>query len=210
MEFTTISGTEISVSRIGLGTWAVGGKMWGGSDEADSIRTIQAAAEHGINLIDTAPVYGFGLSEELVGKALAQSRNREKVVIASKVGIEWRNGTLARNASRERILREVDDSLRRLQTSYIDIYQVHWPDPQVATEETAKTMLDLFNQARFARSASAIFPHSKWNVFVRSHRCILRSRLTTCSSGRSTGTCCLISEKIKSTRSFTGLFAVDC
>lgn len=148
MEFTTISGTEISVSRIGLGTWAVGGKMWGGSDEADSIRTIQAAAENGINLIDTAPVYGFGLSEELVGKALAQSRNREKVVIATKVGIEWRNGTLARNASRERILREVDDSLRRLQTSYIDIYQVHWPDPQVATEETAKTMLDLFNQGK--------------------------------------------------------------
>src|ERR1700675_1985190 len=148
MEFTTISGTEISVSRIGLGTWAVGGKMWGGSDEADSIRTIQAAAENGINLIDTAPVYGFGLSEELVGKALAQSRNREKVVIASKVGIKWRNGTLARNASRERILREVDDSLRRLQTSYIDIYQVHWPDPQVATEETAKTMLDLFNQGK--------------------------------------------------------------
>jgi aryl-alcohol dehydrogenase-like predicted oxidoreductase len=148
MEFTTISGTGMQVSRIALGTWAVGGKMWGGSDEEESIRTIQAAAEHEVNLIDTAPVYGFGLSEELVGKALTRSKNREKVIIATKVGIEWRNGALARNASRKRILREIDDSLRRLQTTYIDIYQVHWPDPLVAIEETAKTMLELFEQGK--------------------------------------------------------------
>ncbi|MGA7625529.1 MAG: aldo/keto reductase [Candidatus Acidiferrales bacterium] len=148
MEFTTISGTGIKVSCIALGTWAVGGKMWGGSDEEDSVRTIHAALDCGINLIDTAPVYGFGVSEEIVGKALAQSGNRDKVVIASKVGIEWRNGALARNASRERILREIDDSLRRLQTNHIDIYQVHWPDPQVTIEETAKTMLELFEQGK--------------------------------------------------------------
>jgi aryl-alcohol dehydrogenase-like predicted oxidoreductase len=148
MEFTPISGTQFTASRIALGTWAVGGTMWGGSEEQESIRTIHAALERGINLIDTAPVYGFGRSEEIVGKALAQNGRREKVILATKVGIEWRNGSLARNASRERILREVEDSLRRLQTSYIDIYQVHWPDPLVPIEETAETMLRLFQQGK--------------------------------------------------------------
>ncbi len=148
MEFTPISGTEFTASRIALGTWAVGGTMWGGSEEQESIRTIHAALDRGINLIDTAPVYGFGRSEEIVGKALAQNGRREKVILATKVGIEWRNGSLARNASRERILREVEDSLRRLQTSYIDIYQVHWPDPLVPIEETAETMLRLFQQGK--------------------------------------------------------------
>jgi aryl-alcohol dehydrogenase-like predicted oxidoreductase len=148
MEFTPISGTEFTASRIALGTWAVGGTMWGGSEEQESVRTIHAALERGINLIDTAPVYGFGRSEEIVGKALAQYGHREKVILATKVGIEWRNGSIARNASRERILREVEDSLRRLQTSYIDIYQVHWPDPLVPIEETAETMLRLFQQGK--------------------------------------------------------------
>ncbi|HEV8076424.1 MAG TPA: aldo/keto reductase [Candidatus Acidoferrum sp.] len=148
MEFTPISGTEFTASRIALGTWAVGGTMWGGSEEQDSIRTIHAALDGGINLIDTAPVYGFGRSEEIVGKALAQNGRREKVILATKVGIEWRNGSLARNTSRERILREVEDSLRRLQTSYIDIYQVHWPDPLVPIEETAETMLRLFQEGK--------------------------------------------------------------
>jgi aryl-alcohol dehydrogenase-like predicted oxidoreductase len=122
--------------------------MWGGSEEQDSIRTIHAALDGGINLIDTAPVYGFGRSEEIVGKALAQNGRREKVILATKVGIEWRNGSLVRNTSRERILREVEDSLRRLQTSYIDIYQVHWPDPLVPIEETAETMSRLFQEGK--------------------------------------------------------------
>lgn len=148
MEFTPISGTGFTASRIALGTWAVGGTMWGGSEEQESIRTIHAALERGINLIDTAPVYGFGRSEEIVGKALAQNGSREKVILATKVGIEWRNGSLSRNASRERIFREVEDSLRRLQTPYIDIYQVHWPDSLVPIEETAETMLRLFEQGK--------------------------------------------------------------
>jgi len=148
MEFTPISGTEFTASRIALGTWAVGGTMWGGSEEQESVRTIHAALDRGINLIDTAPVYGFGRSEEIVGKALAQNGRREKVILATKVGIEWRNGSLVRNTSRERILREVEDSLRRLQTSYIDIYQVHWPDPLVPIEETAETMSRLFQEGK--------------------------------------------------------------
>jgi aryl-alcohol dehydrogenase-like predicted oxidoreductase len=146
MEYTIISGTEMNVSRIALGTWAIGGWMWGGSDEAESIRTIHAALDKGINLIDTAPVYGFGVSEETVGKAIEQRGHRESVFIATKVGLEWRDGSITRNSSRDRIRQEVQDSLRRLRTSYIDIYQVHWPDPAVPIEETARTMRALYKE----------------------------------------------------------------
>jgi aryl-alcohol dehydrogenase-like predicted oxidoreductase len=148
MEYAVISGTEMNASRIALGTWAIGGWMWGGSDERESIRTIHAALDKGINLIDTAPVYGFGVSEEIVGKAIEETGHREKVFIATKVGLEWHNGTgsLSRNSSRDRIRQEVQDSLRRLRTNYIDIYQVHWPDLAVPIEETARTMQALYNE----------------------------------------------------------------
>jgi aryl-alcohol dehydrogenase-like predicted oxidoreductase len=148
MEFVTISGTSLKASRIGLGTWAMGGWMWGGSDEEESVRTIRAALDKGINLIDTAPVYGFGHSEEIVGRAIEESGKRDQVVLATKVGLEWRDGSVFRNSSRERILSEIEDSLRRLRTSYIDIYQIHWPDPLVPIEETAETMSLLFRQGK--------------------------------------------------------------
>src|SRR5580704_6241670 len=144
MEFIEIPQTSIRVSRIALGTWAIGGWMWGGSDEKDSIRTIHAALDQGINLIDTAPIYGQGRSEEIVGKALLQNGGREDVILATKVGIDWSTGRIERNSSRRRILQELEDSLRRLQTDYIDLYQVHWPDPLVPIEETASTLRELY------------------------------------------------------------------
>ena len=137
MELADIPGTSLKVSRIAVGTWAIGGWMWGGTDEAESVSTIHAAVDHGINVIDTAPVYGFGRSEEIVGKAIAEGRLRSRVLIATKVGLEWRDGNVFRNASRDRIMREIEDSLRRLRTDHIDIYQVHWPDPLTPIEETA-------------------------------------------------------------------------
>src|SRR6201989_3591154 len=88
MERDDIPGTSLKVSRVAIGTWAIGGWMWGGTDEAESISTIQAAFEHGINVIDTAPAYGFGRSEEIVGKAVAEANLRSNVVIATKVGLE--------------------------------------------------------------------------------------------------------------------------
>jgi aryl-alcohol dehydrogenase-like predicted oxidoreductase len=148
LERAAVSGTPLTLSRVALGTWAIGGWMWGGTDESKSVATIQAALEHGINVIDTAPVYGFGRSEEIVGKAIAEARARPRVIIATKTGLEWRDGQPFRNASRERIMREIDDSLRRLQTDYIDIYQVHWPDPLVAIEETAEAMHALLRQEK--------------------------------------------------------------
>jgi aryl-alcohol dehydrogenase-like predicted oxidoreductase len=148
MEFATIPETSIRISRVGLGTWAIGGWMWGGTDEEESINAINAAIDRGVNLIDTAPAYGFGRSEEIVGRAIADSGRRSRVAIATKAGLEWKDSKVFRNASRERIKREIGDSLRRLQTDYIDIYQVHWPDPLVSIEETAETMQTLFDQGK--------------------------------------------------------------
>jgi aryl-alcohol dehydrogenase-like predicted oxidoreductase len=183
MESAIIPGTSLKVSRVAIGTWAIGGWMWGGTDEAESIATIRAAVEHGINVIDTAPVYGFGRSEEIVGKAIAEGHLRSNVIIATKTGLEWQGDRVSRNASRARIMREIDDSLRRLQTDYIDVYQVHWPDPVVAIEETADAMLTLFNQGkiraigvsnfsvdqmkRFRRIASLHVLQPPYNLFER-------------------------------------------
>ena len=148
MELADIPGTSIKVSRVAIGTWAIGGWMWGGSDEQESIATIRSALDRGINLIDTAPVYGFGRSEEIVGKAIADGRLRSRIVIATKAGLAWKGEKVFRDASRDHILREVEESLRRLGTDYIDIYQVHWPDPRTPIEETAEAMHALFRAGK--------------------------------------------------------------
>src|SRR5690349_8021803 len=107
MEQIAIGKSGIRTSRIGLGTWAIGGWMRGGSEEAESIATIQSAIDRGITLIDTAPVYGFGRSEEIVGKALAGGR-RSKVQIATKVGLAWKDGKPYRDSSAARIRQEIE------------------------------------------------------------------------------------------------------
>src|SRR5215203_3858411 len=108
MEQIAIGTSGLMASRIGLGTWAIGGWMWGCTDEVQSIATIRLAVERGVTLIDTAPVYGFGRSEEIVGKALAQGGLRDKVVIASKVGLDWRDGQPFRDSRTARIRREIE------------------------------------------------------------------------------------------------------
>ena len=148
MESIYINGVSLPVSRVGLGTWAIGGWMWGGTDTWEAVRTIQAAVDQGISLIDTAPVYGFGRAEELVGQALASHGRRSRAVIATKVGIEWINGRIYRNSSPGRIRYEVESSLRRLRTDYIDLYQMHWPDASVPIEETAREMGKLLQEGK--------------------------------------------------------------
>src|SRR3981081_3822867 len=144
-EFVDIPGTALLLSRGALGSWAMGGWMWGGTDERESVATIQAALDQGINLIDTAPAYGFGVSEETVGRAVASDGLRSRAVIATKVGLEWRDGKVYRNATRDRIMQEVDESLRRLRTDHIDIYQVPWPPPIVPIEEPPDAMPTLYD-----------------------------------------------------------------
>ncbi len=160
MEYTTIPGTTMNVSRVALGTWAIGGWMWGGTDEKASIATIHAGLDKGINLIDTAPIYGFGRSEEIVGRAIAERGGRNQVHLATKVGLEWHDsGAVYRNSSRVRIRREIEDSLRRLQTDYVDLYQVHWPDPLVPFEETAEELDRLRQEGKVrAIGVSNYFP----------------------------------------------------
>lgn len=148
MEFTTISGTSLRASRIGLGTWAIGGSGWGGTDEADAITTIRAAIERGITFIDTAPVYGFGRAEEIIGKALSESGQRSQMVIATKAGLSWKGQRIFRDSSSNRIRAELVDSLRRLRTDIIDLYQVHWPDPNTSIGETAETLAELKAQGK--------------------------------------------------------------
>jgi aryl-alcohol dehydrogenase-like predicted oxidoreductase len=165
MEETMIPGTVMVSSRIAVGTWAMGGWMWGGSDEADGIKTIRTALDLGITLIDTAPAYGFGRSEELVGRAIAEHGSRERVLIATKAGLEWRDGHVYRNASARRIRAEIEDSLRRLRTTYVDIYHVHWPDPLVPLEETAEAMRRLFEQGTIRAIGVSNFSPEQMDAF---------------------------------------------
>jgi aryl-alcohol dehydrogenase-like predicted oxidoreductase len=165
MERVKIAGTSLVSSRIGLGTWAMGGWMWGGTDEAEAIRTIHEALDRGIALIDTAPVYGFGRSEEIVGKALAEGGRRQAVLIATKVGLDWKDGQPFRNGSKARIVKEVEDSLRRLRTDAIDLYQVHWPDPKVPVEETADAMAGLYRSGKIRAIGVSNFTPAQMDQF---------------------------------------------
>jgi aryl-alcohol dehydrogenase-like predicted oxidoreductase len=165
MDYAKVNGLNREVSRVGLGTWAIGGFMWGGTDEQEALQTIREALDHGISLIDTAPVYGLGRSEELVGRALAKYGKREEVIIATKVGLEWRGDQVFRNSTRARIMKEIDDSLRRLQTDYIDIYQVHWPDPLVPIEETAAAMYQLYKQGKIRAIGVSNYSLEQMNLF---------------------------------------------
>lgn len=166
MEHIKITGLPREASRIALGTWAIGGWMWGGTEESEAIRTIHAALDHGINLIDTAPVYGFGRSEERVGKALDGGR-RDKALIATKLGLDWSSGKILRNSSPARLRQELEDSLRRLRTEVIDIYQVHWPDESVPFEETARTLDDFRREGKIRAIGVSNFSPAQMDRFRR-------------------------------------------
>jgi aryl-alcohol dehydrogenase-like predicted oxidoreductase len=165
MEFIDIPGTSIRASRIALGTWAMGGWMWGGSNENDAISAIHSALDRGINLIDTAPVYGFGRSEEIVGKALAVGGRRKRAYIATKVGLDWKDQKAFRNASKARIIEEAENSLRRLQTDVIDLYQVHWPDPHTPIAEIAEAMGELHRAGKIRAIGVSNFSPAQMKEF---------------------------------------------
>ncbi|TIN10076.1 aldo/keto reductase [Mesorhizobium sp.] len=145
----SIGKSGVVASAVGLGTWAIGGWMWGGTDEAESIAAIQASFDAGVSLIDTAPAYGLGRSEEIVGKAIKDRRDR--AVIASKCGLNWhskkgnhffdQDGTpVNRYLGADGIAYEVEQSLRRLGTDYIDLYITHWQDPTTPIAETMEAL----------------------------------------------------------------------
>jgi aryl-alcohol dehydrogenase-like predicted oxidoreductase len=149
METIEIGNSGVTASRIALDTWAVGAWTWG-ADTADlhqSIGSVRSAIERGITLIDTAPVYGFGLSERIVGMVVSNGL-RNRAILATKAGLEWRGGKVRRNSSPAHLLKEVEESLRRLRTDRIDLYQMHWPDPLVPIQDTAQALARLLKEGK--------------------------------------------------------------
>lgn len=134
MQRRRLGSTGYEISTIGLGTWAIGGHMWGGQDDALSTEAIHAAIDHGVNWIDTAPIYGSGHSEEVVGRAVKQLPQAKRPLIFTKFGLGTNSDSPNRSASASEVKAECDQSLRRLGVDHIDLYQLHWPAPQPIAE----------------------------------------------------------------------------
>jgi aryl-alcohol dehydrogenase-like predicted oxidoreductase len=154
MEHRPLGRTGVQVSKLCLGTMMFG--AWGNPDHEDSIRIIHAALDAGVNFVDTADVYSAGESEEIVGRALAG--RRDDVVLATKVGFPMGDDPNRRGASRRRIINGVEDSLRRLGTDWIDLYQIHRPDPSTDIEETLGALTDLVQQGKVRYVGSSTYP----------------------------------------------------
>ena len=143
MRYKHVGNAGIDISALAVGTWAIGGQQWGDVNEKDSIDAIRAMIDGGVNLVDTAPIYGNGHSEEVVGKAL-ENGYREKVLLATKFSISNdENGAVINNGSYENAIWECEQSLKRLNTDHIDIYIMHWPDPATPVEVTMRALADL-------------------------------------------------------------------
>ncbi|MDO9580578.1 MAG: aldo/keto reductase [Bacteroidales bacterium] len=140
MEYKRLGSTNLEISRIGFGCWAIGGHGYGSVDDQESVKAIQKALDMGVNFFDTADVYGFGHSEEILSKALGSQR--DKVIIATKFGVNWdNNGKTYKDCSPKRIVKALDGSLRRLKIDCIPLYQIHWHDGKTPIEDVMETLL---------------------------------------------------------------------
>jgi aryl-alcohol dehydrogenase-like predicted oxidoreductase len=147
MRYVRLGKTELEVSAIAFGTWAFGGD-WGSFDAQQSKEAIHHALDLGVTFFDTAQAYGFGVSERLLADALWERARREDVIVATKGGLRMQGKALLRDASRQSIREGAESSLRNLRTDYIDLYQVHWPDPRTPAEETARVLEDLVKEGK--------------------------------------------------------------
>jgi aryl-alcohol dehydrogenase-like predicted oxidoreductase len=165
MEYRKLGNTELELSAITYGAFAIGGNMWGGNEKKDSIDSIHASIDNGVTTIDTAPFYGFGLSEEMIGEAL-KSQDRSKVQLLTKFGLVWdgsNNGKgefffdaddngkklpVYKYSSKESVIKEIEESLKRLRTDYIDLLQIHWPDSTTPISETMEAVETLIQQGK--------------------------------------------------------------
>jgi aryl-alcohol dehydrogenase-like predicted oxidoreductase len=163
MEYRQLGESGVSASAITFGAWAIGGWMWGGAERSDAVAAIRASYDHGVTSIDTAAIYGQGLSEEIVGEAL-KGLPRDRVQIMTKFGMRWdetkgafsfrstdndgRPLDIYKYAGRDGIIKECEDSLRRLGTDYIDLYQIHWPDSTTPIAETMETLAGLIKSGK--------------------------------------------------------------
>ncbi|WP_276875716.1 aldo/keto reductase [Chryseobacterium joostei] len=165
MEYRKLGNTDLELSTITHGAFAIGGNMWGGNEKQDSINSIHASLDHGVTSIDTAPFYGFGLSEEMIGQAI-KGKDRTKIQLLTKFGLVWDGSNKGKGefffdaedngktipvykfASKENIIKEVEESLQRLGTDYIDLLQLHWPDNTTPISETMEAMELLIQQGK--------------------------------------------------------------
>ncbi|RXM47073.1 aldo/keto reductase [Flavobacterium sp. YO12] len=165
MEYRKLGSSELKLSTITYGAFAIGGNMWGGNEKKDSIDSVRASIDHGVTTIDTAPFYGFGLSEEMIGEAI-KSYDRSKVQLLTKFGLVWdgsNNGKgdfffdaddngkkipVYKYSSKENVIKEIEESLKRLQTDYIDLLQIHWPDSTTPISETMEAVETLIQQGK--------------------------------------------------------------
>lgn len=165
MEYRKLGKTDLNLSAITYGAFAIGGNMWGGNEKQDSIDAVHASLDHGVTSLDTAPFYGFGLSEELIGQAI-KGKDRSKIQLLSKFGLVWdgsNNGKgefffdandngktipVYKYAAKENIIKEVEESLKRLGTDYLDLLQLHWPDATTPISETMEALESLIQQGK--------------------------------------------------------------
>lgn len=163
METRKLGRSDVKVTVITFGAWAIGGWMWGGADRKEAVEAIKASLDHGVTSIDTAPAYGQGLSEEICGEAI-RGTDRTKIQLLTKYGLSWdttkgefffksqdskgKNLMIHKLASKESIMKECENSLKRLGTDYIDLYQIHWPDSTTPVSETMEAMQRLMEQGK--------------------------------------------------------------
>jgi aryl-alcohol dehydrogenase-like predicted oxidoreductase len=163
MEYRKLGHSDLDVSVVTFGAWAAGGWMWGGTERSEAVKAIQSAFDYGVTSIDTAPIYGQGTSEEIVGEAI-KGMPRNKIQILTKYGLDWegtkgqfyfhsRNNQgkpidIYKYSGKERIIKECEDSLKRLGTDYIDLYQIHWADPTTPVQETMEAVAQLIQEGK--------------------------------------------------------------
>jgi aryl-alcohol dehydrogenase-like predicted oxidoreductase len=170
MEYRQLGTSQVKASVITYGAWAIGGTMWGGSDESDAIKAIHASIDAGVTSIDTAPIYGYGKSEELVARAIAGKR--DQVQLFTKFGLRWdsaegeyffelkeegKTTKIYRNAKKKSIISECENSLKRLKTDHIDLYQCHWRDHTTELDETMEAMAQLLKEGKILAAGVSNF-----------------------------------------------------
>ena len=174
MEYRILGDSDLKISVIGFGAWGIGGApFWSNEGDASSTRAIIKSYELGINFFDTAPVYGFGHSEKILGKTLKPFR--ENVIYATKCGLRWRNeslGAITKNATRQSILEEIDQSLKRLDTDYVDLYQVHWPDVETPPSETMEALLEIQRRGKIKVIGVSNYSVDQMREIIKSGRIV--------------------------------------
>ena len=157
MQYQEFGKTGLRVSKLCLGTWGIGGAGWDSYSDESRMDAIKAALECGINFIDTAPAYNAGKAECYVGETLNKLKKRREVVFSTKCGNKFVDGKYLRCGSKESILKQCDESLKNLKTDYIDIYLVHWPDPDVELEETIDAVSTLKKEGKILHAGVSNF-----------------------------------------------------